>query len=283
MARKCASAAILETLGDPRVVTMPAAAQLVWIRVVTAMQKASIGVLRFGSEIMNHSDIALFIAVRETELETHLKTIVERGLLTIDGDGAIACPMLIQAISRSEINKINGSKGGRPRKDRSPPGQVNMMLPITGGKQETKITESGTESGTEIGALGGATTYLPSESVKSESVVEVSETEFEETGRAVLAAMGVDEARSFLNYGQVRQWLADGADRELILGVVKLKTGPHVHSLNYFNAAIKEAIAARPRRKPDWERQYEADLSTWELMGKLEKRPDYNDYRARAA
>jgi hypothetical protein len=281
MAKKCASATILETLRDPRVVTMAPAAQLVWIRVITAMQNSQISVLKFGSDIMNRSGIALFIQVAESEVETHLQTIIDRGLLTRDDDGAISCPMLVQAATRAEINRINGSKGGRPRKDASRPVQPSLMLSIPGGGTETKITERETEMVTE-GAQNP--TYLLKESSSESKVssVSVSSEAFQKAGRAAFEAAGFDPARSMANWGIVRQWLADGADEALIVDVITRKRKPGITTLAYFTKAIAEAIQTKPPTRPQWKKRYDAAMSDWELFGRgVSPMPRLEDFQER--
>jgi hypothetical protein len=278
MAKRCASAAILDTLRDPRVFTMQPGAQLLWLRLVTAMQNQNLSVLRIGSDIMKPNEISMLIQLPETEIETHTQTLIDRGLLGRDHDGALTCPMLVAAVTRSEINKINGSKGGRPRKDSSPPGQRSMLLPIDG---KTKITETQTKSETE---MPETSTYLLKESAKEVKVSSVSDTEYHATGRAALDAAGFDPARSMATYGIVRQWLADGADRELIIEVINRKMRPGITTLNYFTAAIGEAIAARPAKKPEWEKQFEIALSNWELCGRgMVPMPRLADFKERTA
>lgn len=281
MAKRCASAAILDTMREPRVFTMQPGAQLLWLRLVTAMQNQNISVLRFGSDVMKPNEISMFIQLPETEIETHTETLIGRGLLNRDQDGALICPMLAAAVTRSEINKINGSKGGRPRKDGSPPGQRTMLLPIDGGGEKTKLTKTETELETE---MPETSTYLLSKSVKEVEVSSVSDTEYHETGRAALDAAGFDPARSMATYGIVRQWLADGADRDMILDVIARKMKPGITTLNYFTKAIGDAIAAKPSKKPAWEKAYDIALSNWELYERgLKPMPRLADFKERAA
>ncbi len=277
MARKCASAAILETLRDPRVVTMPAAAQLLWIRVVTAMQNSNISVLRFGNDIMNQTGIALFVAIAETEIETHLKTLIERNLLARDADGAIECPMLVQAVSRSEINRINGSKGGRPRKDGSIPGQSNLMLEIKGGKMESEKTEIETKPLSESGAAEN-TTYLSS---NKESKVSIDKRWLEIVPKA-MEAMGFDEAKWRGDRGIIRQWVADGADEAMILDIIRTKKNPNVTTFNYFTKAIADRLAAKPKAVPQWEREWTMANKVWEVTRKG-PRPSQEEFKQRFA
>lgn len=274
MARRCASAAILETLRDPKVVTMPAAAQTLWIRTVTAMQNSNISVLRFGSEIMNPTGIALFIQMAETEIETHLETVIGRGLLKYDADGALMCPMLVASISRAEINRNNGLKGGRPRKTPVPPGQTALMMPINGGKMVTEITEMVTENGAAA---------VSSSSLSSKTIT-IDETEFQAIGKAVLDELEIDPARSTMDYGLVRQWMADGADRAMILEVVRASKKPGIYTLKYFSAAIDRAIKAKPPAKPNYEREWEKAYQAWEICGRgMTPMPRLADFKERFA
>ena len=99
----------------------------------------------------------------------------------------------------------------------------------------------------------------------------------------MLEAMRVDPARSYLDCGLVRQWLADGATPEMILDVVTRKTGPHVKTLKYFNAAIAEAIAAAPVATPQWEKKFNLDLQIWDATGRQGPAPRLADYRDQVA
>jgi hypothetical protein len=279
MAKRCASAAILETLRDPRVVTMTPAAQTLWIRIITAMQNSGISVLRFGSDIMNQTGIALFIQSAETEIETHLQTLLDRGLLTRESDSAVSCPMLVNSTARSETNRINGSKGGRPRKDGSPPAQRTMMLPINGGAEKPKITETVTENATE---RAETPTYLLKESLGEVKVSSSEVTDVAAIGQEAFDAIGLDPARSLATWGIVKVWVDAGADRELILDVINRKKKPGISTLKYFDAAIREAIAVKPKPQPEYEAAYERAVRLWEIDGRFGPVPNLRDFKERA-
>ena len=72
----------------------------------------------------------------------------------------------------------------------------------------------------------------------------------------MLALMGFDPGKEFHDYGRVAQWLADGADPDLdIYPVVKRLMGKRMgrgppRTLNYFDSAIADAMAARTKPMP---------------------------------
>jgi hypothetical protein len=265
---------------------MPAAAQLLWVRLITAMQRSQISVLRFGSDIMNQKNIAMFIQIDETEIETHMETLLARGLLVRDADGAIACPMLKAAVTRSEINRENGKKGGRPRKNPDPTNQTTLLLPIDGGALQNQKTknQSETEQQTKTAQTPPSTTYLSSKEI---SKVSVSEDEWQAVGKEVLALIDYDPARNFIHAGPVRGWMMDGADREMILDVVSTimnrPNPPTITKLTYFTKAIAERIAAQPPKKSTAERAYDEAVAVWEITGRTGRRPERQDFSGRAA
>jgi hypothetical protein len=284
MARKNSAQMLLDVMDELRMRTLAPDVRMLWLDIARMMQRDRISVLRFGSEIVGAHRLAILVSRPETESETELETkiteLCERGLLAREADGAISCPMLAQALTRAEINRENGRKGGRPRKDGAPPGQRSMpFVGVIGGTDmETKKTE--TETQARDNGISSTTTTSISKSV--------SESEFTEVGEMELDAIGIDRAKSFIHYGQVRQWLKDGATRELILDVVRGvmarpgMTAERIRSLNFFNAAIAEAIAKKPAPKPLWEKKWEDDYRIWELTRKGEC-PRSADYRAKYA
>lgn len=279
MARRCGCSRILDMLADPRLLTLPLAAQAVWIRLVTVMERHGISVLRFGSEIQNPREVAMMACIPETELEPNLALLIGRGLMERDGDGAVMCPLLAQAQKRANINRINGLKGGRPRKNAAPDGQRNMLLPIAGGEAaETEITKLEPIMENPRGRATAACT----ESEKVRSSRAVSDAEFARAGELAMEAAGFDPARWMGDYGIVRQWLADGADAELIVEVIKRRTHPNVVTLRYFSAAVAEELARR-RAVPAPNLRYRSAYDTWQMMGAVGDPPRLKDFQDAAA
>lgn len=276
MAKRCACQQLLDVMDEARMRTLAPDVRMLWLDIARLMQRDGISVLRFGNAVVETKSLSRLVFRPETETETELESkiteLCERGLLAREADGALACPVLAPSLSRSEINRINGSKGGRPRKDGAPTGQRTMLLPINGGAE---VKPEKTKHETGHSETGDPTTLLIKKTV--------SEEVFRETGQKVLDAIGVDPARSMMNYGHVRQWLADGAEPKLILEVVTTIMGrpnpPNITSLRYFDDAIKCAIAAVPEKTPDDVKAWKEAVHDWEIMGRFGRQPLLADFR----
>ncbi|MDE1907616.1 MAG: hypothetical protein KGH75_14315, partial [Rhodospirillales bacterium] len=191
----------MDVLDEARMRTLPPDTRMLWLDIARMMQRDGIAVLRFGSQPVKPNMLSRLVFRPETETETELETkiteLCERGLLAREPDGAISCPMLVQATTRSEINKINGSKGGRPRKDGQPPGQRHLLLPIDGGvamkTEKTKLETEPRETGSSINNKDNKESF-----------------DLMKTGGEVLDAAGIDPARWMGNYQPVANWLRLG-------------------------------------------------------------------------
>ena len=92
--------------------------------------------------------------------------------------------------------------------------------------------------------------------------------------------MGVDPEKSKMDLGIIQRWLDDGADKEMIIEIVTRKMHSAVTTPRYFTKAINEAIAAKPRKKPDWERRYDKAMAVWQISGRgFEPMPKWHDYK----
>lgn len=277
---------LLEVLDNPLMATLEPDTRMLWLDIARVLQKAGISVLRFGIEVLKPKSLLRLLNRPETETETDLETkitkLCERGFLRLESDGAISCPLLAAAQTRAEINRANGLRGGRPRKDGQPPGQRTMLLPLQGGvKVETEKTETQTKPA-ETDA------HTSSKTINNSNDSKVSDAEYHDTGRAVLDAIGIDPARSFLHYGHVMSWLQAGASKELIVEVItRIMARPgasaeRVKSLKFFDAAIRDELTKQPKAKPEWEREWERANRLYELTGRGE-RPRVEDYKRRFA
>jgi DNA-binding transcriptional MocR family regulator len=73
-------------------------------------------VLRFGDNIPDHRQLAAVIGVIEATLARPLEELAALGLVTIGKAGEITIPALCGEMNRREMNRVNGARGGRPRK-----------------------------------------------------------------------------------------------------------------------------------------------------------------------
>lgn len=251
MPRRClADRLLVMTETDPGLILAGPAAQMVFIRLMRlAARMGSDGFLAFGSALRNLAEVSIAVAIRQTELETHVETLVDRGVLVREGE-ALVCPSLREAGRKAAAARANGGLGGRPRKGETVEAmrarrQGHLMLPVSGGKP----------TGTEAETLSRARPALASSSAEELSKPSKPrvETDAIALGHRVLAAAGVDPATWMGSFGEVRSWLAEGLDAETIVATVeRVAARPRYappRSLRYFSEAMREA-ASRPAREP---------------------------------
>ena len=272
MARKSTLDKVEEIMDLIIVSTLSGDAYMVLHKIVRRLVREQACAFKFGDVIMHLNAVAMACGIEHRLLEAVMPQLEAAHLIATAADGTIGCPPLAQKQARSEINRNNALKRGKGKQ--RVPEQREMLGVVVGGKGDS-VTENQQQNGAETSPT---TTYLS----KGKSI-EVSSQVFQETAAKVLEAMRVDPARSYLDCGLVRQWLADGATPEVILDVVTRKAGPHVKTLKYFSAAIAEAIAAAPVATPQWKVKFNSDFSIWDLTGRQGPSPRLEDYRSAAA
>lgn len=252
MARKCDCSVILEAFEtDPRLACLPLAVRALWLVLVRRMQQLGQSVLVFGSEIPNQAEIAMMVPMAETELETQLAPLLARGLLVRRDDGALESPLLAARMKRAETARINGLKGGRPRKDGRPPAQRTMPLAIQGGRAAGFVETHGKPNGAvsvSPAKLSSASSE-EAEAAASAARVPVTPEQVQRVGLAAAKAAGLDPARGTWTLQPVRAWLEAGADEALILATIAAvmeRGNAAPRGLGYFGPAVLEALAARP-------------------------------------
>lgn len=286
MGKRCDCAGVLAVFeNDVRLLGLPLAARALWLLLVRRMQGMGLSVLTFGSDIPNPAEIARVVAVSETELETHLVPLLARGLLVRREDGALSCPLLEARDKRAETARINGLRGGRPRKDWSAPGQRHMALPIAGGRAAADAETQAKPNGGAVGLPAKLSSGLLEEKAEASKPRAVTPEEVQRVGFAAAEAAGLDPAKGTWTLGVVRQWLELGADEALILGVIAAVMArpnpPAPRGLGYFGDAVRAAVVARPvvavavAPNPGDEpaEAYNARYDAWEAAGRLGEPP----------
>jgi hypothetical protein len=243
MPRRCLADRLIEmTERDPALMLAPPGARFAFVALMRlAARMNTDGVVAFGSAIRNLAEVSIAVAISETELRTHVETLVDRGVLVREGD-ALVCPALREAGRKAAAARANGGLGGRPRRGETVEAmrarrQGSMLLPVAGGKP------TGTESET-LSRVTAASSSEREESKQASKPREETETVMG-VGRRVLEAAGIDEARWMGTFAEVRAWLAAGYAPELIVETVaavaaRPKYRPPV-SLRYFAEAIRDA------------------------------------------
>jgi hypothetical protein len=284
MARGCDCDKIMDMMQrDPRLRTLPAVARMLWLELVMAMRAAGTAVLRFGDQVPDADALAMMAAMAPSEIAANVERLVQRGLLSRDADGALGAPVLVAAATRSEINRANALAGvEKRRRARASPGQ--MELPVMGVVAGTAAKPSANGSET-AGAPPGVSPLSLKLDSKDKLKAEVDDATFHRVGMAAFVAAGFDPARSVVNYGIARQWIADGATEETILRVITAKTHAGVSHLGYFTKAIMAATKAGASA-PVWsagDLAFERAYEEWVLCGRQGERPTLEQCRADAA
>ncbi|MBU6246522.1 MAG: hypothetical protein KGN77_02100 [Xanthomonadaceae bacterium] len=266
MSRRCDCSVVLDELArNPALATAPLAARAVWLALVRAMQAAGVSVLRWGSHVPNRAELAMLVAASETETETEINRLVARGLLVLEPDDAIASPLLGAAAKRSETNRINGMKGGRPRKDGTDRRQAGLLLPIAGdAPAATAKTEPKPNA--------------PPGQLKLASSLEEKASSLDLATSRLLGTAGLGTERLRSDRGIVARWLSDGHDLNDIADLIarRVDAGAQPQHLGYFDRAVAELMPSEPpapvARRPEmvkWERDY----NEWKDMGGIGPMP----------
>jgi hypothetical protein len=288
MAKACDCGFILEAFErDPRLACLPLAVRALWLVLVRRMQQLGQSGLVFGSDIPNPREIAMMVAVSETELETHLEPLLARGLLVRRADGALESPLLAARQKRAETARINGLKGGRPRRDGAPVRQREMIMAVPGGAAAgvAETQEKPTADG--FGSVSGSLAKLAKPSAEEEAKPAELPADWSRICDAAMDAAGFDAARWTGHCGKVAAWWRQGASEALILSVIRrvMARGNVAPShFGYFDSAMREALAAEGARgvpvvasvvdaslQPADE--FLAEVAAWENGGRMGRMP----------
>ena len=285
MAKRCdcsAAEAFMES--DPAFKVIPLAARMLWLLLIRAMRARSLSVLRFGSSIPGPKEIAMLVSATESEIEPNIATLIEHGLLERDAEGALTSPWLAAQVTRSEINRINGLKGGARRRQQAlDRRQGNMPLPIMGGlaAAEAEATRKQTETEPET---AGDTASLAERKLTASATV--SDDVVQAVGIEAVEAAGWDRASFSGHFGIIRTWLMAGADRELIVSVIERVTARspgRASGLGYFDKAMRAEIAAYRAPAPATNSAWNAAVEDWKRRGCPGQAPQLSDYVNEAA
>jgi len=283
MGKRCDCGWVMEMFErDPRLAALPLAVRALWLVLVRRMQALGGAALVFNGHVPEPREVAMLVPMAETDLETQLAPLLARGLLVRREDGALACPMLeAQAAARArraETARINGLKGGRPRKDGQPPAQRTMPLPIPGGRAGGPAETQEKPTDAAMGFPAKPELSLAEEKAKPSLAARAEEAH--RIGLLAAEAAQVDPVRGGWTTGVVGQWLDAGADEALILGAIRevmARPNPprELRGLGYFTRCILERVAERraaPAEVPaaGWAEPaeaYVARFDAWQAAG----------------
>lgn len=293
MARLSATERLLQrAVSDPSFRVLPAYVRLLWLELVAyGAASPERGRIRFLGSVI--ASVSRLLSLAETEVETGLENLCELRLLELDPDGrSIWLAGAREGSARAEAARINGLKGGRPRKVKPPvPGQTEMLHVLPGSLAKTQETEAETQTG-ETAPL---TTSSESKTLTSPvSPSPARETDWVSLGQECADVAKMDPVRGGFDFRPVQGWLTMGATPELIREVISeraktLRPG-QVFTLKFFDKSIREAVeAGRVARKPipvdgvsDLS-PYGQALQAWIKGGMRGPAPRREDFLARSA
>ena len=304
MSRSCACRRVMDALrNDPRLRLAPLGARALWVLLVDAMANLpEPGVFKLGSRVGSMAEIALLVSAGLTEVETHIETLLETGLLVRrELDGAIAIPDA-GALQRWAAARRNGSFGGRPRKGETPEqsrqrrAQGEFLMPIGGGLGCMAETQGNPEITQE--PLAGASGLLTTTEEALSKSREVSPEAVAALASELAEIAELDPARSLWTGREVATWLAMGATGAMLREVIAAVAGrpgyraQAVRGLGYFDGAVRDRLGTQrgERAAPpvDSAREAAAEefnrlFAAWTAGGMAGPAPKLADYLREAA
>ena len=300
MARRPIESRLLDLMEtDPRAAAIPPDAAFVWLRLGRLIAHfGGLDAFRFGPGLRSVTELAAWLRLSVTELETTIETLVRMGaLIALEGEG-YAFPDWTGIASRKAVTARENGRKHRPQaKSEAPespvPGQrrLPLMAAIPGGRASVTDATSSSEEKLESGK---------EEEVAPAVSVTEAETLAQELGRMV----GLSEAQTRRSVSHVEVWLRRGATaemvREVIGRVLQRRKLPTITGLGYFGPAVEDALLAKPKlaatpvlAKPESDpieeagrRAWSAELETWRqggCVGPMPPRLEHFIERARAA
>jgi hypothetical protein len=205
-----------------------------------------------GSPIGSLAELAFALRIDETQLETHLATLFERRLLLKVPNGGVAMPPELGLTARQKAARLNGAKGGRPRKHVQPPGQGSLLLPLpSGGSAKRGETQRQTHVAAVTLLPGESAESLDSDSVSGDGTAPPA---WVSLGGELANLAGHKRAPHPRDLALVRSWLEAGATgdtlRDVFRSVLAREKCPKLPALSYFDGAVRDALGATRRREP---------------------------------
>lgn len=245
MSRRCICSRLLGHIkDDPRLRTLPMAARMLWVLLAEAMARPGFdGALPFADP----RRVSLLVSEAQTEVETHLETLISEGLILREGDG-LACPMLREAAARTVAARRNGAAGGRPRKGETPEearlrrlqGEMLMPVPKPGETQRWETPSAGIPPRTTTTSTEETTTQSGAWQQLAQDAIRVAKLQLKRPDWTV-----------------AQEWLGTGLTADAILAMIgEMAARPSfdaakVTSLRYFTPAILRRAGAAEANEPE--------------------------------
>ena len=277
MGRRCQCEKLLEMLEtDWRLRIVGRETAMVWLELVRFIHRFGDDLVlrmdtQLGSSVGSYAELAFALRIEETQLATHLETLVGRHLLARTQCGGITMPPELGLTARQKAARLNGAKGGRPRKDAqpvSPPpviqptvrpsaqpsAQRSLLLPLPSSPfkkiMETQIeTQRETQKApTPVFDTTTTTTTASFDSIESKSA-SGSETPSASLATELAKLAGHRKPPHTRDQSVVNAWLEAGATRDLLQevfqSVLAREKCPLSPALSYFDGAVRDALSLK--------------------------------------
>jgi hypothetical protein len=253
---------------DPRLRIIPLGARALFILFADALELFPERAFCIGDRPASVAEMALLVSAPETEVQTHLETLLQVELLKRRANDGALMLAEIPSFDHAITARQNGSQGGRPRcgetaeQARSRRSQGNLKLPIVGGRCKAQETQEKPSFETQPPAREATTTNLQTE--LSASMLEVSEFGVEMMHLARLKLRPNNKT-----FDPIKEWLAEGFSeplvRETIANVARRQsyTADNVSTFRYFDKAIRDAHARRPQPSDPQTKQQADRWEAW--------------------
>lgn len=243
------------TLSDFRILRLSAEAANVWIRLMAVILRHGMdGVLTLGNDKQPSFEqlAAIGLQISETQLKTWLETYAKTQLITYDEtSGTISFPEELTRSRRATASRLNGKKGGRPRKNVEAQAELHrrqpsLMMPIQGGvaTEKENLTETQKEKRSDKLSL----------SLEEDKKAKATTESFDAIATTAQEAAGLVPSPS--QYGIIRKWYERATEaglnptdiERLITETVssitdrQIRAGNAPRHMGYFNSAVNEAI-----------------------------------------
>ena len=270
MARSCACDRWLtRAASDIGFHALPPLAQLLWFRLLAAAIGAEEkGHLRFPCPVS--AAVSRLLNRSETEAAEDIAALVDLGWIDLDDDGRGLWMQGAKAASgRVEAAKVNGLRGGRPRKGETPEAarerrQGSLMLPMVGGAGETHETKP-EPNGESLRAAAKPIAIEAKQAAVRETAEWVS------LGQEIAELIGLDPARDRYSALPVKGWMDAGASADLIRDVVRTRVASAstpIRAIGYFRNAVMEALERAVPPEPVEPDGYAEVIREWERNGR---------------
>ncbi len=238
-------------LSDPKLKLCSFAAQGVWMRMLCIAAEASpVGYVAVNGQPLADSEVAAIVGGNPEEVLKLIAELEKWGVFSRDRRRCIYSRRMVSDEIKASKSRDNGKKGGNPSlsKQKENRAQDNPQDKATRAHKpeaRSQIEED------DDGSAGARAREIDPRSLDDQVPADLPD------ALSIANAAARTGGVPFINPGHiatgvglVREWLAAGADRDLILktigeGVAASAEPRGIHSLRYFDARIRTAAAKR--------------------------------------